>query len=243
MGAAGMSASVGATLLTMDQRPSERPPRPGVDMRTRRLKRTTRLVIGVAGVPSAALLTLGVIVLMTGSAARDVVLGILIIGMAATVATGVVVASILLAREADLARMQSEFVSRVSHDLRTPLTSIRLFVETLQLGRAGNPDAARECLDALGTETERLLALVDRLLDWAKIESARRVYTPERASVSDVVEAALAAFEPLRVQGNVKLQRSIPEQLPTTCRSTPTPWSTRCSTSCRTRITTRPTTR
>jgi two-component system, OmpR family, phosphate regulon sensor histidine kinase PhoR len=190
------------------------PSRRGSDLRTRRLKTTTRLVLGVAGVPSAALLTVGIIVLSTGSAARDVVIGVLIIGMAATVVTGVVVTSILLAREAELARLQSEFVSRVSHDLRTPLTSIRMFVETLQLGRARDPAVVRECLDALGTETERLLAMVDRLLDWARIESARRMYHQRRASVRQIVDAALQALEPLRVQSDVTVTRVVPDGLP-----------------------------
>jgi two-component system phosphate regulon sensor histidine kinase PhoR len=194
---------------------SQQPQRRGIDLRTRRLKTTHRLVLGVAGVPSAALLTVGIIVLSTGSAARDVVIGVLIIGMAATVATGVVVTSILLRREAELARLQSEFVSRVSHDLRTPLTSIKMFVETLQLGRAAhNPTALRECLDALGTETERLLVMVDRLLDWARIESARHVYVERRSSVASLVEAALASFESLRVHGDVTLTRAVPDGLP-----------------------------
>ncbi len=190
------------------------PTRRGIDLRTRRLRTTTRLVLGVAGVPSAALLTLGIIVMATGYGARDVVFGILIIGMAATVATGVVVTSILLAREAELARMQSEFMSRVSHDLRTPLTSIKMFVETLQLGRAPDPVATRECLDALATETERLLVMVDRLLEWARIESARRAYTQRRASVREVIDGALKAFESLRLQGSVTLTRNVPDELP-----------------------------
>lgn len=185
-----------------------------IDLRTRRLKTTQALVLWVAGVPSAALLTLGVIVGFRGGAIRDAVLGVLIIGMAATVATGAVVASILLRREAELARLQSEFVSRVSHDLRTPLTSIQLFVETLQLGRAQDPAATRECLDGLAHETGRLLVMVDRLLEWARVESARRVYNPARASVRDLVDTALQSFEPLRVQGRVELVRVVPEELP-----------------------------
>jgi len=188
--------------------------RQGHDLRTRRLRNTTRLVIGVAGVPSAALLTLGVLVIATGYGARDVVVGIVIIGIAATVATGVVVASILLARETELARMQSEFVSRVSHDLRTPLTSIRMFVETLQMGRAPDPETTRECLEALSTETDRLLAMVDRLLDWSRIESARSLYHARRARVSDIVDDALRSFDALGVHGDMEVTRSMPDGLP-----------------------------
>jgi two-component system phosphate regulon sensor histidine kinase PhoR len=197
-----------------EPKPRKRRTRTLADLRTRRLKTTHRLVLGVAGVPSVSLLTLGIIVMATGSAARDVALGILIVGMAATVATGVVVTSVLLAREAELARLQSEFVSRVSHDLRTPLTSIKMFVETLQLGRAGDAATNREVLDALGTETDRLLGLVDRLLDWARIESARRMFSPGRAVVADIVDAALGALEPERVQGHVTVKRDVPDGLP-----------------------------
>lgn len=188
--------------------------RRGIDLRTRRLKTTSRLVIAVAGVPSVTLLVIGIIVWARGAVVRDAVLGIMITGMAATVGTGVVVTAILLAREAELARMQSEFVSRVSHDLRTPLTSIKLFVETLQLGRAQDPAMVAECLDALGSETSRLLAMVDRLLDFSRIESARREYVARRASINVVVARALEAFESLRVQGNVQLTTALADPAP-----------------------------
>lgn len=186
----------------------------GRDLRSQRLRTTNRLVIYVAGVPSLALMTVGIIVIARGSAARDVIIGVLILGMALTVATAVVVSSILLARETELARLQSEFVSKVSHDLRTPLTSIRMFVETLQLGRAQDPETTRECLDALNRESERLLALVDRLLEWARIESAKRLYEPKRCRPQDVLAKALEAFESLRLQFNVKLTVDIAEKLP-----------------------------
>ncbi|MFO0557854.1 MAG: ATP-binding protein [Polyangiales bacterium] len=186
----------------------------GIDLRSRRLRTTNRLVIYVAGVPSLALITVGILVMATGTGGRDVIMGILILGMALTVATAVVVSSILLAREAELARLQSEFVSRVSHDLRTPLTSIQMFVETLQLGRAKDPETTQACLDALGQETSRLLALVDRLLDWARIESARRIYEPRRCRVTAVIDEALEAFELVRIQSEVEVERDIPEGLP-----------------------------
>jgi two-component system phosphate regulon sensor histidine kinase PhoR len=159
-------------------------------------------------------MTVGIIVIARGSAARDVIIGVLILGMALTVATAVVVSSILLARETELARLQSEFVSKVSHDLRTPLTSIRMFVETMQLGRAADPDITRECLESLNRETERLLALVDRLLEWARIESAKRLYEPKRCRVEDVLGTALDGFESLRTQFNVKLTVDIAKDLP-----------------------------
>lgn len=186
----------------------------GIDLRSRRLRTTNRLVIYVAGVPSLALISVGILVMATGERGRDVIMGILILGMALTVATAVVVSSILLAREAELARLQGEFVSRVSHDLRTPLTSIQMFIETLQLGRAKDPETTQACLDALTQESARLLALVDRLLDWARIESARRIYEPRRCRVAAVVDEALDAFELVRLQSEVEVERDVPDGLP-----------------------------
>ncbi|MDP3277760.1 MAG: ATP-binding protein [Deltaproteobacteria bacterium] len=203
--------------LSSPEQGLEAPPsvvRRGLDLRSRRLRTTHRLVLYVAGVPTLALISVGIIVTATGSAAREVVIGVLILGMALTVATGVVVTSILLQREARLARLQSEFVSRVSHDLRTPLTSIRMFVETLQLGRAQDPETTAECLDALGRESERLLSLVDRLLDWARIESASRLYEARRCTANTVLDEALQSVDSLRRQYDVTFVKEYTEGLP-----------------------------
>jgi two-component system phosphate regulon sensor histidine kinase PhoR len=56
--------------------------------------------------------------------------------------------------------------------------------------------------------------MVDRLLDWAKTERARRMYAPQRAPVAGIVDAALAACEPLRVQGDVTLACELPADVP-----------------------------
>ena len=87
-------------------------------------------------------------------------------------------------RGTSLARLQAEFVQKVSHDLRTPLTSIKMFVETLQEGRFTDPEKVDECLDVLSRETDRLTAMVERLLEWARMEAGKRVYEPERVTAS-----------------------------------------------------------
>src|SRR5207237_6428694 len=72
-----------------------------------------------------------------------------------------------------LSRLKTDFVANISHELRTPLTSVRLFAETLKQGRASDPDEVREVHDQLATEAERLSNLVEKLLDWSRIESGR----------------------------------------------------------------------
>jgi two-component system phosphate regulon sensor histidine kinase PhoR len=153
------------------------------------------LVLCFAVAPAALLLTVGVLVLVFGHQVHDTVFGVLILSLAATLIAGVTATVVYVRRGTSLAKLQAEFVQKVSHDLRTPLTSIKMFVETLQGGRIADPDKVSECLDILSRETDRLTAMVERLLEWARMEAGKRGYQPERVSVDEVVDAALRGLE------------------------------------------------
>src|SRR6266446_3542205 len=82
-----------------------------------------------------------------------------------------------------LSRLKTDFVANISHELRTPLTSVRLFAETLKQGRAQGPREVEECLDLLTKETQRLSSLVEKLLDWSRLESGRKLLRREPTEV------------------------------------------------------------
>ncbi len=84
-------------------------------------------------------------------------------GQACPTITGVILVWVFVRREANVSRLQSDFVSKVSHELRTPLTSIRLFSETLAR-RPNDPEVLEKCVAALEKESLRLQELIDRLL-------------------------------------------------------------------------------
>jgi two-component system, OmpR family, phosphate regulon sensor histidine kinase PhoR len=153
------------------------------------------LVLCFAVAPGALLLTVGVLVLVFGHQVHDIVFGILIMSLAATFIAGITATVVYVRRGTSLARLQAEFVQKVSHDLRTPLTSIKMFVETLQEGRLTDKDKVDECLDVLSRETDRLTAMVERLLEWARMEAGKRVYDTERVTVARVVDAAMEGLE------------------------------------------------
>ncbi len=111
------------------------------------------------------------------------------------IAVGIVLTSRAVYKEAKLSRLKSDFVSHVSHELRTPLTSIRMFVETLRMGRVRSEAEREECLEHLDKEAERLAGLVDRLLDWARIESGRKVYRKVPVRAESIAREALEVFE------------------------------------------------
>jgi two-component system phosphate regulon sensor histidine kinase PhoR len=162
-----------------------------------KLRRVFPLVIGFVFLPAAALLTVGILILVYGSVARDYLFGTLIVSLVATTIIGTAATLAVLYREAKVARLQTDFVNKVSHDLRTPLTSIRMFVETLQLGRLEkDPVRQREALEIIADETARLSSLINRLLDWARMESGRRIYRLERQPLEPIVTSALQALEP-----------------------------------------------
>jgi signal transduction histidine kinase len=117
-------------------------------------------------------------------------------------------------RDVRMAEMRSQFVSSVSHELKTPLTAIRMFAETLRLGRSKSQKAQEEYLDTIVSESQRLTRLLNNVLDFSKIEEGKRIYRPEPASLSKIIQTAARAIEyPLNQQG-FKLHIHIGEGLP-----------------------------
>ena len=179
-----------------------------------KLRRILPLVIGFVLVPAALMLTVGILILVYGSVPRDYVFGWLIVALVTTTIGGSAATLAVIFREARLAKLQTDFVNKVSHDLRTPLTSIRMFVETLQLGRIPDEARQREALEIISEETARLSALINRLLDWARMESGRRTYQLVRQPVAPIVDAALQAFEALLLQSPAEVECHVPPDLP-----------------------------
>jgi len=129
-------------------------------------------------------------------------------------AVGTVYVARTLHREARLSRMKTDFVSLVSHELRTPLTSIRMFIETLSLGRVTDPAETREVLSLLSQETARLSEMIERVLDWGRIESGRRTWAFSSTPVQQVVDGAVAAFHAQRLGEKVDLGVEVEPGLP-----------------------------
>lgn len=131
-----------------------------------------------------------------------------------TLAVGVGYTARAIYREARLSRLKTDFVSLVSHELRTPLTSIRMFIETLALGRATEPGQIQEVLELLSRETERLSEMIERVLDWSRIESGRKLYRRAPLKVEALVESTLAAFRAQRLTQTMNLALSVESGLP-----------------------------
>ena len=124
-----------------------------------------------------------------------VVLGSLIGLLVVAIAIGgwLIVAD--LKRQLTLARQKTDFVSNVSHELKTPLTSIRMFSELLAEGRVQEPERQKHFLSIITAETARLTRLINNVLDFAKLERGEKKYQFEPV---DVVALARETCETYR---------------------------------------------
>lgn len=118
------------------------------------------------------------------------------------IAVGVVTTWRLVRRETEMARLKADFVANVSHDLKTPLSVIRMFAETLDLDRVRDEPTRREYYRVMTQESERLSRLIENVLDFSRIEGGRRVYARQPTAVEPIVRETLEAFSyPLTQQG------------------------------------------
>ncbi len=101
-----------------------------------------------------------------------------------------------LHREAQLAELKSQFVANVSHELKTPLTIIRMFADLLLLGYSRNPLEVESHLKIIARETENLDLLIDNVLDISRIESGEKEYHPAPENPVELVESALKSYRP-----------------------------------------------
>ena len=117
-------------------------------------------------------------------------------------------------RDLRLAEMRSQFVSSVSHELKTPLTSIRMFAETLRLGRSKDRAMQDEYLDTIVNESQRLTRLLNDVLDFSKIEKGKRAYKMVSNSLPEIIRTAVRAMEYPLSQQEFKLHVQIEEEMP-----------------------------
>jgi signal transduction histidine kinase len=114
--------------------------------------------------------------------------------LALVLGIGVFYVSRAAAREVRLAELKSNFVSSVSHDLKTPLALIQLFAETLELGRLKSTERAMEYYRIINSEARKLTRLIDNILDFSKMEAGLRPYKVGMQDLGTLTERVLGAL-------------------------------------------------
>ncbi|HEY1372263.1 MAG TPA: HAMP domain-containing sensor histidine kinase [Candidatus Binatia bacterium] len=115
----------------------------------------------------------------------------------------------------DLDNMKSDFFSMMSHELRTPLTSIKEGIGLLLEGVGGTvTDKQRRLLTILAEESQRLISLVNSLLDLSKMEAGMMTYHLQPASLASVIDRTVTELGPLAEAKRIKIEARIREPIP-----------------------------
>ena len=114
-----------------------------------------------------------------------------------------------LRRESELARLRSDFIASVSHELRTPLAQVRMFAETLLLGRVRSDEERLRSLQIVDQEARRLTHLVENILQFSRAEREALQLAPVPAELASQVREAVEAFSPVARSRHVVIQTSL----------------------------------
>jgi signal transduction histidine kinase len=117
-------------------------------------------------------------------------------------------------REMKLARLKSDFVANVSHELRTPLALIRLYAETLELGRLTAKEKYQEYFRIIREESERLTALINNILDFSRIEAGRKEYEFQETNLAELVHSTLESYRFQIQQNGFAFEENISPDIP-----------------------------
>jgi signal transduction histidine kinase len=120
----------------------------------------------------------------------------------------------LMRRESEIARLKADFVANVSHDLKTPLSVIRMYGETLEMGRVTDAAQREAYYRVITRESERLSRLIDNVLDFSRIEGGRRTYERVPSPVEPVVRESLEPFAWQLAQGGFAVEVDVAPHLP-----------------------------
>jgi signal transduction histidine kinase len=142
-----------------------------------------------------------------------IILGIL----SALIIIGLVLTKHVVSKEVALAKLKSDFVSNVSHELRTPLALIRLYAETLELGRITTREKKHEYYKIIRKESERLTGLINNILDFSRIEAGHKEYEFRDTDIADLVRNTLDSYRYQIEQQGFTLKEEIDGSLPTVC--------------------------
>jgi two-component system phosphate regulon sensor histidine kinase PhoR len=126
------------------------------------------------------------------------------------------VAAILFAAEKQrrISSLESDFVANVTHELKTPLALVRMFGEMLQSGRVASEAKQKEYLEIIVRESERLSALIENVLDFARVERGREAYEFARGDVGDAVAKAVAVYRYRAEREGVEIAIELDDSLP-----------------------------
>ncbi len=148
--------------------------------------------------------------LTQAAATARLTLGLLIAVLVLAIGVGSWLIVRSLSVELKLARQKTDFVSNVSHELKTPLTSIRMFSELLAEGRVTDAAKQKSYLQIITAEAARLTRLINNVLDFSRMESGEKKYDFQPCDLAEVVHSTAETFRPHLEANGFKFDCELP---------------------------------
>jgi len=123
--------------------------------------------------------------------------------------SGVVAVLHDVTKEKEIARMKSDFVSNVSHELKAPLASIKAYAEMLVDGEAADEDEAKEFLSVIASETNRLGRLIENILNLSRLESGLIAANKTDLAVTGILRDVVDVMAPQAAQKSIRLEADL----------------------------------
>lgn len=152
---------------------------------------------------------------LEGTSNRELIFfGVLLLFILGLMLLGVILIVRDINREAETTRQKTEFVHTISHELKTPLTLIRLYGETLQ--RKGNlsEEEKQDCYEIITKESERLTHLINNVLDFSRIEMGRKEFDFKEGDLVEVIDETLEAYRYHLEKKGFVVRKELADDLP-----------------------------
>jgi two-component system phosphate regulon sensor histidine kinase PhoR len=152
---------------------------------------------------------------LRAQAETERLLGVLLIPVSTVIiAVGLGVVWLSVRAERRASRLKSDFIANVSHELKTPLSLIRMFAELLATGKHKGERVGREYASIITRESDRLAHLIDNVLDFARLERGKASYNFAEGRMQEVVERALEVCRHRLEKDKIRLRTEIAADLP-----------------------------
>lgn len=136
--------------------------------------------------------------------------------IAGLMALGLVFTIYTLNHELKLNRLKSDFISNVSHELKSPLTSIRHLTDLLHTNRVKTEDQKKKYYATMLDQTEHLSYLIDNILDFSRLEDHRKKFRFQEVNYKDLLDKWMLGFKDRLQQAGIELSLHIPDNMPNT---------------------------
>jgi len=119
-----------------------------------------------------------------------------------------------ISHEVEILKIKSDFVSSVSHEFKTPLTSIKALAERLKEGKVKDQSKAEQYFSVISQDTEKLTRLVKNILDFSKTEEGKKEYEFTETDVAQFMTQQIENFRKVEIQKGAKIHTQIPKDIP-----------------------------